>query len=60
MLTSFLVALILVCVVVYALYVVINFLKVPDPIRTLAFLLIGVVALLYLLHRFGAAFGVSV
>ena len=48
-----LVTLILVCIVVYAVYVVMGMLTLPAPIKQLIYLLIAVIVLFWMLDRFG-------
>ena len=47
------VTILLVCVLVYIVHLLIGILKLPEPIRQIAFILIAVVVLLWLLDRFG-------
>jgi hypothetical protein len=55
---SFLVFLLLFAIVLYAVYLIIGALSLPDPIRQLALLIVGVIGLIYLLDRFGGAVGI--
>jgi hypothetical protein len=53
MLIELLVTLLILCIVIYAVYVVLGMLNLPPPIRTLIYLLIAVVVIVWLLQRFG-------
>jgi len=60
---SFLVFLLFVCIAVYAVCLVLGYLVskigVPDPILRLLYLLVAVVALYVLIHRYGKAVGID-
>lgn len=61
---SFLVFLIFVCIVVYAVCLAVSFVApkigIPEPILRLIYLLIAVVALYAVVHRYGGAVGVNI
>jgi heme A synthase len=59
-LIGFLVALIILAIVVYIAKLVIDMLPLPEVAKTIAMLLLGLVALLYILGLFGINTGVNV
>lgn len=50
---TFLVTLLLICVLVYVAHLVIGLLKLPDPIKTIAYIIVGLIVLFWLLNYFG-------
>ncbi len=52
---SLLVMLILLCILIYAVYVVLGMLTLPPQVKTLIYLLIAVIVLVFLLNHFGLA-----
>ena len=56
-LVSFLVAIVIIAIVIYAVKVLLDWLTLPQPIKTLIWLVVAVVVILWLLNKFG---GVSI
>jgi len=57
---ALLVWLIFLCIILYAVYTALGAVQgIPQPIKTLVLLLIAVIALYAMLHRFGSAIGLS-
>ncbi len=52
---SLLVMLIVLCIVIYAVYIVLGMITLPAPIKTLIYLLIACIVLIFLLNHFGLA-----
>lgn len=52
---EFLIYILVLCVVIYVLHLVIDMLSLPSQVRTIAFIIIGLVVLLLLLKKFGVA-----
>jgi hypothetical protein len=52
-LIGLLVTLVILCVVIYAVHIVVGMIALPQPIKTLIYLLIAVIVLLWMLDRFG-------
>jgi len=50
---SFLITLLLVAVVVYVVHLVIGMLALPPQVKTIAYLIIGIIVLFWLLNYFG-------
>lgn len=50
---SFLVTLLIIAVIVYAAVLLVNYLPLPQPVKTIAFLIVGLIGLLYLLSSLG-------
>jgi len=49
---SFLIAALVICVVIYVAKLIIDMLGLPQPIKTIVLLILGLVALFWLLNRF--------
>lgn len=54
-LVSFLVYLLILAIVIYVVVLVLNMIPLPQPVKTIALLIIGLVALIFLLHALGIA-----
>ncbi len=52
---SLLVMLILLCILIFAVYTVLGMLTLPPQVKTLIYLLIAVIVLVFLLNHFGLA-----
>ena len=50
---EFLITLLLIAVVVYVIHLIIGMLALPPQVKTIAYLIVGLVALFYLLSYFG-------
>lgn len=54
-LIPFLIKLVIACIVLYGVYIFLNFLNLPQPIKTLILLVIAVIGLVFLSNLFGIA-----
>ena len=52
-LVSFLITILIIFVIIYIVKLLIDYLGLPDPIKKIAFIIIAVIALIYLLRAFG-------
>ena len=55
MLITFLVTLLILCIVIYVLNIVIGMLTLPPQVRTIALLIVGIIGLVILLQSIGVA-----
>jgi hypothetical protein len=58
-LTAFLVTLIVVAIIVYAISLVLGTLAIPQPIKTLVWLVVAVIVIVYLLNLLGVGVGTT-
>lgn len=54
-LVGFLIALIIICIVLYAISLVLGMIQLPPPVKTLVWLVIAVIVLIFLLNSLGQA-----
>lgn len=54
-LIGFLIALIILCIILYAISLVLNMIQLPPPVKTLVWLVIAVIVLIFLLNALGQA-----
>lgn len=55
-LVKILIDLVIACIVIYGVYIFLNFLNLPQPIKTLILLVIAIIGLVFLANLFGVAF----
>ena len=48
-----LVSLLVLCIVIYVIYLILNMIQLPAPIKTIVYLIVGLVLLVWLLRYFG-------
>lgn len=56
---SFLLTVLAIAVVAYVIYLILNFLPLPDPIKTIAYLILGLIILFWLLGAIGVGPGIG-
>jgi len=56
---SFLITALVAAVIIYVIYLLLGMVNLPQPIKTIIYLIVGLVIVLYLLGAFGISTGIS-